>query len=226
MGVVARGGEDVGGEHVAVRRQRGPHPVVDRRAHRLLEPVVLLLGPGCTAELGVFDEQIELHDGRLDEPGHRRATGSGPFPMALRRGGQQRRQGAQPGEVAVAALLGVELELGQRRQDAGHRRDEGVADRELGQGDLRRVGHAPRQHPHEVERLVLGLTEAALGVLLGAPGDRLEGGAHAVFPLHAQVGQAVVEAGEAVERPGERVGVENGGEELGGQVISGHGAPS
>ncbi len=62
----------------------------------------------------------------------------------------------------------------------------------------------------------------SVAVVCGAPGDRFERAGLRGLCLRAEVGQQVVVAGKAVERSGQRVGVERRGEELGGQVVGGH----
>ena len=85
-------------------------------------------------------------------------------------------EAAEAGDVPLPALIGVERQLGQRREDAGNGRDEGVTDRELGQGHPGRPCHAPGQHAHEVERLVFRLGQALVWVVICLSRHRFERG--------------------------------------------------
>ena len=93
-----------------VGRARRWRPRPPRRRHR--RPRVRAMAP----ERGILDHEVELGDGGLDEPGHRRAAGSGTLLVTPGHRGEHARQAAQPGEVPLAPLLGVERDLGQRGQ--------------------------------------------------------------------------------------------------------------
>ena len=129
---------------------------------------------------------------------------------------------AQAGEVAVAPSLGVEWELTQRSEHGAHRGGEGVADGELDQRDRSGVGHTPPQMADEVERLELRLAEACVRHLLGPLGDGRQRAGVLPLGVHAVVGEEVVVTWDPVQRCGERVDLEDRGEQLGGEIICGH----
>ncbi len=88
--------------------------------------------------------------------------------------------------------------------------------------DPGRAGHTVRHLPHEVEGLVLGLAEIVIRQIGGTLGDGREPGLDRTLAFSAQVREPVVVAGEPVEGARQRVGVEGGLEELGGEIVGGH----
>jgi len=136
---------------------------------------------------------------------------------------EQLRQPGQAGEVALTPLLGVEGKLRQHGEDARHRVDESVADGELNQGDAGRTGHVPAHEPYEVECLMLSFVEAGLGQAFRAFGNRGELSGLLELGGGAEVGEQGVVTGKPVQRPGERVGLEDGREEFGSEIVGGHG---
>ena len=125
-------------------------------------------------------------------------------------------------EVALTPLFGVERDLGQRAQDLPDRRGERVADGELDDRHGGNVGHAPGQASHEVERLQLGLLETGVRCLLRPRRDGRQLSRVPALGLPTEVGQIRVVAGNAVERAGQGVGVEDRRQELGSEFVSGH----
>ena len=96
MVVVAGRGEDRGAQHVPVGRQGRAGMPVDGDDHRLGEGVVGV-GPGQRAGRGILDHEVELGDGGLDQPGHRRPSRPGALGVTLRHRGEHARQAAQAG---------------------------------------------------------------------------------------------------------------------------------
>ncbi len=178
-----------------------------------------MVGPGDPADCRVFEQYVELGDGGFDEPGHRRPTGRGAIPVALRGGLEQPREEVHPGHVALAPFLGVELQFGQCGEDRAHRCGERVTDRELDEGHGCGIGHPPCHTTDEVEGLELRLLESIGRGLRRAPSDRFEGARLFGRCLRPEVGEQVVVAGKPVQRSGQRVGVERRSQELGGKVV-------
>ncbi len=142
--------------------------------------------------------------------------------MAPGHGGEHGGKLAQPDQVALPALVGVQGNLGQRRQHGADRRGERVADGELDQGHRRGVRQAPRHAAHEVECLQLGLGQAVVGRSLGAFGEgRQEPRVRGLRGL-TEVREEGVVAGKPVERTAQGVGVEDRSEQLGREIVSGH----
>jgi hypothetical protein len=77
MVVVAGVGKDVGSQGVPVGGEGRAEVLVHRRRDRPPEAAVHDVGPADPTEVGVGDEEIELRDRRLHEPGHRRPSGPG-----------------------------------------------------------------------------------------------------------------------------------------------------
>ena len=175
MIVVARGGQHIGSQSVAVGGDGGADLFVDDRGHLPGELLVLgLVGPGQSARVGVAHDQVELSGRGRDQPGHRGPPSAYPFHVSF---GCRREEDGEPTQASQVALSppgGVQRHLGQEGQDRRDGSDEGAADGELGQRDLGRAGHAARQLPYEVERLVLGLAETLVRQPGGALGDGRE----------------------------------------------------
>ena len=222
MLVVTGGGQHRGAQRIPVAGQRRAGVGVDGVGDRCGEGRIGV-GAEHGTHGGILNHQVELGDGRLHESGHRRPPRTRPFLMALGHRFEHAREAAQPGQVSLASLFGVERDLGQRAQHLADRRGERVADGELDDRHGRRVGHAAGQAAHEVERLHIRLGEAGVGCLLRPGGDGCQLARVPRLGLPAEVGQERVVAGKAVERPGHGIRHrEHGRQQLGSKFVSEH----
>ena len=221
--VVTSGGQHRRLQTVAVGRQCRPDGGFERGLDGREEGLVLfLVHAGNAADARIAEEEIELGDSRLDQPRDCGTPRGAAGFVTISCDGQCVRQGAEPGEVAVPALFGLERQLRQGGEDVVDRRHEGVADGELDQRDCRGVSHASTEVTDEVERLLLELTEPRARLLFGSSGDGPEAPHLVRLGLLREVGQQVVVPGKAVDRAGEWFGVECRRQELGRQFLGGH----
>ena len=191
----------------------------DRLGRRLPPQSVRTMAP----TVGSCNHEVELRDGGLDEPGHRGAPVACAFLVALRHRGEHVGQAAQPRQVALAPLLGVERDLGQRAQHVADRRRERVADGELdraapwrrrpcrGPGSARSRASAARSP----SRPSSGVCSARVA---------MDSSVRCVarLGLAAEVGQSVVVAGKAEERPVKGSASRTDVKQLGSEFVSGH----
>ena len=162
MLVVAGRGQDVGREALAIADECRPDVRIDLGGHPIDECRVVVISERHAADGLVRGEQLDLGHGRLDQAPHGRAARRSAVPMPFGHGGEHLGHAAEAGHVAVLALFGVERELGQQRQHAVDRVDEGVADGELDERHGGRARHVLRHAADEVECLQLDLDQPGL----------------------------------------------------------------